>query len=73
MREISSCTNVPTAAFVTSYARLRLWRSINSLASRVLYYDTDSVDFAQKKDEWAPRVTLLQMRFGAVAKSFIPT
>ena len=56
MREISSCTNVPTAAFVTSYARLRLWRSINSLASRVLYYDTDSVDFTQKKDEWAPRV-----------------
>ena len=56
MREILSCTNVPTAAFVTSYARLRLWRSINSLASRVLYYDTDSVDFTQKKDEWAPRV-----------------
>ena len=80
--EISSCTNVPIAAFVTSYARLRLWRLINSLGTRVLYYDTDSVVFTQKKDEWAPKVgknlgdltdEIREFGEGAVAKSFIST
>lgn len=33
------------AAFVTCYARLKLFKEIDKLGDRVLYYDTDSVIF----------------------------
>ena len=38
-------TNVPIAAFVTSYARVKLFRTLVKLDRRVLYFDTDSVIF----------------------------
>jgi hypothetical protein len=36
-------TNVILAAFVTSYARLELYKALDKLGRRVLYFDTDSV------------------------------
>lgn len=41
----SNQVNVPLAAFVTSYARLKLYKYLNILNERVLYYDTDSIVF----------------------------
>lgn len=41
----SNQTNVPLAAFVTAYARLKLFKYLNILNDRVLYYDTDSIVF----------------------------
>ena len=38
-----SKTNIFVAAFTTSYARLKLYESLNTLEKQVLYYDTDSV------------------------------
>ena len=38
-------TNVPIAAFVTTYARLKLFRTLVVLDKRVLYFDTDSIIF----------------------------
>ena len=38
-------TNVPIAAFVTSYARVKLFRTLVKLGKRVLYFDTDSIIF----------------------------
>lgn len=37
--------NVSLAAFVTCYARLKLFQSLSVLGNRVLYYDTDSIIF----------------------------
>ena len=36
-------TNIFVAAFTTSYARLKLYESLDVLQQQVLYYDTDSV------------------------------
>ena len=36
-------TNIFVAAFTTSYARLKLYESLDTLQKQVLYYDTDSV------------------------------
>lgn len=36
-------TNIFIACFTTSYARLKLYESLNTLEKQVLYYDTDSV------------------------------
>jgi hypothetical protein len=42
--------NVAIASFVTSYARLKLWRQLNELHNRrpgcVYYYDTDSIFYS---------------------------
>ena len=38
-------TNVPLAAFVTTYARLKLFKTLVTLDKRVLYFDTDSIIF----------------------------
>ena len=38
-------TNVPLASFVTCYARIKLFRVLESLGERILYYDTDSIIF----------------------------
>ena len=44
-----SKTNIFIAAFTTCHARLELYKSLDALQDRVLYYDTDSVIF-----RWAP-------------------
>lgn len=41
----SNQTNVPLAVFTTAIARLILFRDLNKLGKRVLYYDTDSICF----------------------------
>jgi hypothetical protein len=41
-------TNVVIAAFVTAYARLRLYEVLETLQDRVLYFDTDSVIYTSK-------------------------
>ena len=38
-------TNVVIAAFTTAHARLKLYSVLESLQTRVLYFDTDSVTF----------------------------
>ena len=38
-------TNVPLAAFVTTYARIKLFKTLVKLDKRVLYFDTDSIIF----------------------------
>ena len=51
-RDSSDCTptlphsSVVTAAFTTSYARLKLFNLMNELGERLLYCDTDSVIFS---------------------------
>ena len=47
---LSVNTNVVTAAFCTSWARLKLWSVMNKLGSNVLYHDTDSI-IVSVKDE----------------------
>ena len=47
---LSVNTNVVTAAFCTSWARLKLWLVMNKLGSNVLYHDTDSI-IVSVKDE----------------------
>ena len=53
-------TNVPIAAFVTTYARLKLYRTLTVLDKRVLYFDTDSIifvsDSAFAKTEHYPKL-----------------
>ena len=41
-------TNIFVAAFTTSYARLKLYESLDVLQQQVLYYDTDSVIYHWK-------------------------
>ena len=41
-------TNIFVAAFTTSYARLKLYESLDVLQQQVLYYDTDSVLYRWK-------------------------
>jgi hypothetical protein len=47
-------TNVVIAAFTTAYARLKLYAVLDMLQERVLYYDTDSVNFVSKPDDPEP-------------------
>ena len=44
-------TNVVLAAYVTAHARLRLYRFLEELQDRVLYFDTDSVFYTSKPGE----------------------
>lgn len=48
--------NVVLAAYTTASARLELYKYLEKLNTRVLYFDTDSVIFTQKLGEWAPPV-----------------
>ncbi|XP_063913325.1 uncharacterized protein LOC135129984 [Zophobas morio] len=50
----SSTTNVAIASYTTASARLVLYHFLEKLGRRVLYYDTDSVFFTAKPDEWVP-------------------
>ena len=42
------------AVLVTAYARLKLYELLEKLQKRVLYFDTDSVIFTQRRGEWSP-------------------
>jgi hypothetical protein len=48
-------TNLVVAAFITSYARLKLYSVLNYLDRRVLYYDTDSVIFYSEAGDVDPK------------------
>ena len=49
-------SNVPLAAFCTSYARLSLLKVMRQLGERVLYHDTDSVIFTSQPGDYVPPV-----------------
>ena len=48
-------TNVFLASFTTCWARLKLYDLLDMLQRRVLYWDTDSVIYLQKKGEPEPK------------------
>ena len=52
--EADGKTNVVIAAFTTANARLKLYGVLEQLNRRVLYFDTDSVIYVSKEDEWEP-------------------
>ena len=47
-------TNVILAAYTTAYACLHLYNLLSHLQHRVLYFDTDSVVYIHKVDQWNP-------------------
>jgi hypothetical protein len=47
-------SNVVIASYVTAYARLELYNILHKLNNRVLYFDTDSIIFKCKHNEWKP-------------------
>ena len=49
-------SNVVVAAYVTSQARLHLYKLLEALDRRVLYFDTDSCIYVHKPDEWNPKI-----------------
>jgi hypothetical protein len=57
-REESNNSNVVIAAFVTAYARLKLFELINKLGKRCLYFDTDSAIFYAKPEDYIPKTGL---------------
>ncbi|KAG1657416.1 hypothetical protein GQR58_023391 [Nymphon striatum] len=46
--------NVPVASLTTAYARLNLYSVIENLDERLLYFDTDSLIYIDRKGEWSP-------------------
>ena len=52
--EGNNSSNLPIAAMTTSYARLRLLKMLRQLDSRTLYFDTDSVIYTSKAEQWEP-------------------
>jgi hypothetical protein len=57
-RDETNNSNVVIAAFVTAYARLKLFELINKLGKRCLYFDTDSAIFYAKPDDYIPKTGL---------------
>jgi hypothetical protein len=56
----SSTTSVVIAAFTTAQARLKLFKYLNELGPRALYYDTDSIFYVSKNgDHDLPISTML--------------
>jgi very-short-patch-repair endonuclease len=49
-------SSVYIASYTTSYARLELYKLLDSLQTQVIYYDTDSVIFSAKPGDYIPRV-----------------
>ena len=47
-------SSVIIACYVTTYARLELYNLLYKLGTRCLYFDTDSVIFSGKSDDWIP-------------------
>lgn len=52
--EVTGNTNVVIAAYVTAQARLELYRYLEMLGERVLYYDSDSVIFVTREGDSNP-------------------
>jgi len=50
----SNASNVIIASYVTAQARLHLYDTLIKLGQRCLYFDTDSVIFTAKNDEYIP-------------------
>jgi butyrate kinase len=48
--------NVVVTAYTTAMARLELYKHLEQLGERVLYYDTDSVIFVSSENDWEPPV-----------------
>ncbi|EFA12623.1 hypothetical protein TcasGA2_TC010250 [Tribolium castaneum] len=46
--------NVAIAAYTTAGARLELYKYLKPLGGGVLYFDTDSIVFVKRKDEYLP-------------------
>ena len=49
-------TNVILAGYITSHARVKLYRTLDQLGDRVCYYDTDSVMFISRPGEEEPEL-----------------
>ena len=47
-------TNIYLATFTTCWARLKLYSELKKLNQRVLYYDTDSVIYVSRPNEYDP-------------------
>ena len=47
----STKNNIFIAAFTTSYARIKLYESLDTLQQQVLYFDTDSVIYKWRPDQ----------------------
>ena len=54
--EPSGRTNVILAAYTTCQARLKLYELLEKLDRRVLYFDTDSVVYVSRQNEWEPDI-----------------
>jgi hypothetical protein len=50
----SSHSNIAVAAFTTAQARLKLYELLEVLGPRVIYFDTDSVIFSARPQEYVP-------------------
>lgn len=50
--DLLATINVGIAAYTTTQARLKLYSYLERLGDRVLYYDTDSVIYISRPDEW---------------------
>lgn len=53
--EESHHSNVVIASYVTAHARCELYKLLDEIGHRVLYYDTDSVIFTAKNNEFIPK------------------
>jgi hypothetical protein len=49
-------TNVIIASFVTSQARIKLYSELAKLQDRVLYFDTDSIFYISRPNEYEPQL-----------------
>ena len=49
-------TNVVIASFVTTYARLKLFKEMKRLGQRVIYHDTDSLIYYAKDGDYEPEL-----------------
>ena len=49
-------SNVVLGAFVTCYGRMRLYQEMFKIDDRILYYDTDSIIFISKKNQYEPEL-----------------
>jgi hypothetical protein len=54
--ELLKTVNVVVAAYTTALARLELYKHLDHLGERVLYYVTDSVIFVSREYDWDPPI-----------------
>ena len=54
-KEESPHSNVVIAAYVTAHARCELYNLLDRLGERCIYFDTDSVIFRFKVNDWKPQ------------------